>query len=92
MTTDITNADRAGWALFALHDFVGRTRSDTFDEAVGDLIVDLLHLARAGGLQPGQVVNRALTAMEVEVVEDDEGDMANIRAMLRSLFAEVEDA
>ena len=88
MISDVTNADRAGWALFALGDFVGRTRVDDEEDAIQDLITNLLHLARGHGLSPERVISRAMGAMEVEVAEDEEGDMANTQRLFAELIAQ----
>lgn len=85
---DVTNADRAGWALFALGDFVGRTRVDDEEDAIQDLITNLLHLARGHGLSPERIANRALGAMEVELAEDEEGDMTNTQRLFVELIAQ----
>jgi hypothetical protein len=47
---DITNADRAGWALDALTGFVAATRVNTARDGIADLIANLLHLACSRGL------------------------------------------
>jgi hypothetical protein len=78
---DITNADRAQWALFALGDFVNRTGVHDEEEAIGDLIADLLHLARAADLDPALIAQQALACMKEEASEDAEGDM---NAVLKS--------
>jgi hypothetical protein len=75
MRADITNADRAGWALSALTGFIDSTRVDDEADAIGDLITNLLHLARAQGLDAASIARRALAMMETEAAEDEEGDM-----------------
>jgi hypothetical protein len=84
---DVTNADRAWWALFALGDFVNRTRVDDEAEAIGDLICDLLHLARGAALDPAAIVKRALACMEAEASADQDGDMASAVDALRRIMA-----
>ncbi len=88
MESEVTNADRAWWALFALGDFVNRTRVHSSDEAIGDLITDLLHLARAANLDPEAVSAKALAVMEGEVAEDEEGDMAAVAKSLETMMAQ----
>lgn len=82
MISETTNTDRAWWALFALGDFVNRTGVHEKEEAIGDLVTNLLHLARLAELDPGAIARRALLAMDAEVREDDEG---NPLAVLHSL-------
>lgn len=86
MESDVTNADRAWWALFALGDFINRTRVDSSDDAIADLITDLLHLARAANLDPAALSARALAGMEEEIAEDNEGDMAPVAEALEAMM------
>lgn len=83
---DITNADRAIWALAALSEFVAETRVDTAREAIGDLISDLLHLGRGRGYDTLSLIDRAHRMMMEEVAEDPEGDMALVQRAFASLL------
>lgn len=83
---DITNADRANWALAALSGFVAETRVDTAREAIGDLITDLLHLGRGRGYDTLSLIDRAHQMMLEEFAEDPEGDMAVVQQAFASLL------
>jgi len=83
---DVTNAQRAEWGLFALADFVPRTGVDAADDAIGDLITNLLHLARGYGLDTNRLLSNAAGMMATEVDEDDEGDMEVIKDRLSRMF------
>ena len=83
---DTTNADRAEWALHALTGFVEATRVDTARDAIADLMTNLLHLARARGLDEQLLVQQAIGAMAEELVEDMEGDMTTVQARFQKLF------
>lgn len=83
---EITNADRANWALAALSGFVADTRVDTAKEAIGDLICDLLHLGRGRGYDTLSLVDRAYRMMMEECAEDPEGDMGLVQQAFASLL------
>ena len=83
---EITNADRANWALAALSGFVAETRVDTAREAIGDLIADLLHLGRGRGYDTLSLIDRAHRMMMEELAEDPEGDMALVQRAFASLL------
>ena len=83
---EITNADRANWALAALSGFVAETRVDTAREAIGDLISDLLHLGRGRGYDTLSLIDRAHRMMMEELAEDPEGDMALVQRAFASLL------
>ena len=83
---DVTNANRAAWGLDAISRFVTDTRVDTATDAIGDLITNLLHLARGRGIDPQIIVTRSLSAMQAEVFEDDEGEMVPVQVAFRSLL------
>jgi hypothetical protein len=83
---DVTNADRAEWALAALSDFVVATRVDTARDAIADLIANLLHLARGRGLDVDLLLSQARGLMAEESVQDAEGDMAAVQARFRELL------
>lgn len=65
MTFDVTNNDRAYWALKAVQEFMRQTGTDR-EDAVVDLICDLLHLARSDGDDPRAVIDTALMHFEAE--------------------------
>lgn len=83
---DITNTDRAGWALDALTGFVAITRVNTARDAVADLIANLLHLARGRGLDVDLLLNQTRKMMAEEFAQDPEGDMAAVQARFRELL------
>jgi phage terminase small subunit len=85
---DVTNAGRAAWALEAVSGFVADTCVDTATDAISDLIANLLHLARGRGINPELIAARSLATMNAEVIEDDEGDMANVQLAFRSLIGD----
>lgn len=86
MMQDVTNADRAGWALQALTGFVDITKVDSADDAISDLIVNLLHLARGRGLDAIALADRAKCGMTAESAEDPDGDMESIQARFSALI------
>lgn len=53
------NADRAEWARAALSTFIAEHGPSDEETALGDLMCNLLHLARQLGLQPRRVVDNA---------------------------------
>ena len=83
---DTTNADRAGWALAALADFVAETGVDTARDAIADLIVNLLHLARGRGLEMDMLLDQTRKLVAEEFAEVPEGDMAAVQARFRELL------
>jgi hypothetical protein len=83
---DVTNADRAEWALAALTDFVAVTGVDTARDAIADLIANLLHLARGRGLDVDLLLDQTRKLMTDEFAEDPEGDMAIVQARFRELL------
>lgn len=91
MIQEITNADRAGWALQALAGFVDTTKVDSADDAISDLIVDLLHLARGRGLNAITLADRAKRGMIAESIEDPDGDMDAIQARFSTLIPRDDD-
>jgi hypothetical protein len=87
--SDVTNGDRAGWALHALRAFGTQTGQrylegvpavvyedfgDVFSEMIPDLICDLLHLGAASGLQSGALIASALMHFEAEAETETEDD------------------
>lgn len=83
---EVTNAERAGWALQALTGFIDTTKVDAADDAISDLIVDLLHLARGRGFDAIALADRAKRAMIAEAAEDPDGDMPLIQARFSKLI------
>jgi hypothetical protein len=83
---DITNADRAVWAMDALTGFVAATRVDTARDAVADLIANLLHLARGRGLDVDLLLNQTRKLMAEEFAQDTEGNMAAVQISFRELL------
>jgi hypothetical protein len=83
---DVTNADRAEWALAALSDFVVATRVDTARDAIADLIANLLHLARGRGLDVDLLLSQTRGLMAEETAQDAEDDMASVQARFRELL------
>ena len=83
---DITNADRAEWAMDALNGFVAATEVDTAHDAIADLIANLLHLARGRGLDVDVLLDQTRKLMAEEFAEDAEGDMAAVQARFRELL------
>mgnify|MGYP007008294436 CR=1 FL=1 len=85
-----TNADRAEWArnamnTFAKETFGGRTFDQLLEDgdtpqnsdgacAIGDLIADLLHLARKNNIDPQGCINSALMHFEAEEEEEANED------------------
>lgn len=65
---DPTNQDRAGWAKVAVRAFRSVCRTDESD-AIGDLMCDLLHLARERGLDPERVLDDARSRFAAEETE-----------------------
>ena len=88
---DITNANRANWALSALSVFVAETGVDTAKEAIGDLIADLLHLGRGRGYDTLSLIDRAHCMMMAEIAEDPEGDMTLVQRAFASLLEGEDD-
>ena len=84
---DVTNADRAGWALEALAGFVRDTRVDNARDAVADLIANLLHLARCRGLDIDLLLEQTRRLMAEEFAQDAEGNMAAIQVRFCELLA-----
>ncbi len=75
-----TNQDRARWARHALAVFTAETFSgdhpdtmhrDDLECAIGDLICDLLHLARQKGFDPQAILEDANGHFETELLLND---------------------
>ena len=66
---DPNNDDRANWAEAALRAFQAVTKTDD-EDAVSDLIGDLLHLAARQGLDPQLMLDRAQANYEAECEEE----------------------
>ena len=83
---EMTNADRAWLALFAVSDFTHRSGVDTPRDAIADLITNLLHLGRGHGLDTDLLVSQAAAMMREEFNEDEEGNMNEVQAVFLKLF------
>jgi hypothetical protein len=83
---DVTNADRAEWAMDALTGFVAATRVNTARDAIADLIANLLHLARGRGLDVDLLLDQTRKLMAEEFAQDPEGNMAAVQARFRELL------
>lgn len=69
MFSEPDNEQRAGWAQTAVDAFQAVCRTDD-DSALGDLMANLLHLARAQGLDPERVIDTARMHFEAEEAEE----------------------
>jgi hypothetical protein len=78
--SDPTNRDRAEWARNALAVFTAETFSgdhpDTMERgdlecAMGDLVADVLHLARCEGFNPEAILQHGRDHFQHEVLQDD---------------------
>jgi hypothetical protein len=75
-----TNEDRAGIAESVLHEYVRAKESGMdledygIEEAIVDLISDLLHLAHAEGMKPEKLVQSATMHFEAELDGDEEDE------------------
>lgn len=67
--SDVTNSDRAQWAEIALATFTETVNTDR-EDAIADLICDLLHLARQDGLDPESQLERAKSNFTAEEKEN----------------------
>lgn len=70
------NFMRSAWAQTALESFAEETKQDVKikeekEEAIGDLICDLLHLASHSGMDAGEIHAKSLRTYEGEVVDDE---------------------
>lgn len=68
MPDTVTNADRAKWAEAALRHFQRATGADR-EDALGDLICDLMHWASANNFDFDAALHRARGHYEAEVDE-----------------------
>jgi len=64
----------------ALAGFVDTAKVDSTDDAISDLIVDLLHLARGRGLNAVALADRAKRGIIAESITDPDRDMDSIQA------------
>lgn len=75
-----SNADRAEWAREALEVFAATTgvQDEPLADQIGDLITDLLHLARREGeiekFDATKFATSRATLHDMEVTEDEEGE------------------
>ena len=78
MFSNPNNAMRAGWAAVAVEAFRDVCVGDPLDspdgmkDAIGDLIADLLHLARAEGIDPQAMLHNGRMHFEAEEEEEKE--------------------
>jgi NTP pyrophosphatase (non-canonical NTP hydrolase) len=78
MFKEPTNDDRAVWAFRAVQEFRNVCQGSPLDseegieEAIGDLIADLLHLARQNDIDPSLLLNRGWLHFEAEEAEAKE--------------------
>lgn len=88
---DVTNSDRAGWALTAVRAFQQATGSDD-DTAIYDMLCDLHHLADEIGLDWDGLLGMADYHYEAEVEEEreDEDDYVPPNTVPGSLVVELE--
>lgn len=85
---EVTNADRAAWALSVLEPFVKQTRVDTASAAIQDLISNLLHLANGRGLVIDPILDGAKAVFLEELREDEMGEMDKVQAEFLFLLQE----
>jgi NTP pyrophosphatase (non-canonical NTP hydrolase) len=75
---DPNNDDRAVWAFRAVQEFRNVCQGSPLDseegieEAIGDLIADLLHLARQNNIDPALMLDRGRMHFEAEEAEEKE--------------------
>jgi len=78
MTNEPSNFHRAAWARNALAVFLEETwgtaspealRADDLNDAVADLICDLLHFANQSSLDPEGIIGQATLHYHAELVE-----------------------
>lgn len=75
MIGELTNEDRADLAEAAVETFAEAARNDTREEALRDLLVDMLHLCDRYGVSQDEVLESALGVYSEEVTDED-GDTA----------------
>ena len=76
---EVDNDLRMGWASYALDAFGAQTGQSGYDysdrehlgEIAGDLMANLLHLARGAGMPPREMFDRAWDHFEDEVFEEE---------------------
>jgi hypothetical protein len=76
------NTKRAAWASAALVSFcaiTGQNTEEEVEEAMGDLLCDLLHLAQAKGFDPQAMLTRAVGHYEHEILYPDDERMTGKR-------------
>lgn len=70
MAIKMMNDARADWAEEALAAFIAVTNTDR-DDAIGDLLINLLHLAQRDGFTDlDALTERALRTYRAEVIEE----------------------
>lgn len=75
LSREVTNSDRAIWARIALEAFQAETGTDD-EDALSDLIADLLHLADRTGEDFRKALDRGFDHYDAELAEDEPGDVA----------------
>jgi hypothetical protein len=71
------NNDRAEWAEHAVREFRDvcggspLTNKEGWSEAIGDLVGNICHLAKAKGLDPAALIQHGLSHYAVEAVDPD---------------------
>jgi len=73
MYRSVKNSDRAEWAEQAVQTFKEGTRMRGEDEEtiIGDLLCDLMHYCRINGWDFADLMERAESHFEIEIVEDE---------------------
>ncbi len=70
-----TNLKRAYWAEVAIIRFVSMTKAEAFEDAIGDLIANLGHLAQAKGLDFLDLVRTGIGHWHLEQTDEDSIDV-----------------
>lgn len=79
-----SNLDRAVWAQIALAAFAKETRQDTSGDleadpgqVIGDLLCDLMHLCRQGGIDFEECLSNGRGHFEFEVEEESQEEASD---------------
>jgi len=87
MIDELTNEDRADLAEAAVETFAEAARNDTREEALRDLLVNMLHLCDRYGVSQDEVLEAAQGVYDEEVADEDgvtaEGDFARGNELLK---------
>lgn len=94
MTSEPTNADRAEWAEIGLRAFTDRvfhgeadrdlSDPDAFEQALGDFLCNLMHLADRQGVNFEQVLERGRCHYSAEVREEAEQRLEYLRGEIKA--------